>query len=223
MRILIIEDDILLCETLKRILEKEAFAVDISTTGEQGSYLARTNDYDLIILDSILPQKSGLIVCKEIRHYKVTTPILMMSVISELSNKVMLLRDGADDYLTKPFQFEELIARVMALLRRPRNTYPEVVSLGTLSLNLRTKEILKGKRRIYLTRKEFTLFSYLMTNHGSVISKSIILEHVWDNDIDTFSNTVESHISSLRKKIASKKQPYIYTISGRGYKIDIKK
>lgn len=223
MRILIIEDDESLCLTLKKVLEAHAFAVDTTHTGDSGSYLARTTLYDLIILDNALPKKTGLTVCREIRAAKITTPILMISILSDIHEKVLFLKEGVDDYLTKPFHLDELTARVEAILRRPKEAYPEKIVLGTLSFNLRTKEVLKGKRRVYFTRKEFALFSYLMVNHGSIISRSIILEHVWNNDIDSFSNTVESHIRNIRKKIGTKKQPYIYTLIGRGYKIDLKK
>jgi DNA-binding response OmpR family regulator len=220
MRLLIIEDDPILRRHLKKALEAESFAVDVSGNGEDGYALARINDYDLIILDNILPKKTGLSVCQDIRSVGKDVCILMLSIKKTPADKAELLREGADDYLSKPFNFEELLARIHALLRRPRRVHADIVSIDTLTLNLQTKETSKGTKRIYFTRKEYSLFEYLMMNKGTIISRNTILEHVWDNDIDPFSNTVESHIRSLRKKIGTKKQPYIYNIPGRGYKID---
>lgn len=223
MRILIIEDDETLCSSLKKTLESSAFAVDTSNNGIDGSYKARVNEYDLIVLDNSLPKKIGLEVCKDIRKAKVTTPILMISINSAVPEKVLLLRSGVDDYLAKPFNIEEFLARVEAILRRPQYTHDEIITLGDLKLNTKTKEVMKGKRKIHFTRKEYILFEYLMLNKCCVISRRVILEHVWDDDIDPFSNTVETHIRNIRRKIGTKKQPYVYTFPARGYKIDTKR
>ena len=221
MRILIIEDQEDICTALKVYLEKECYAVDTASDGEKGSYLARTNDYDLIILDNILPKKDGLEVCKEIRSNGTEIPILMLSVKTDPAVKTDLLNAGVDDYLNKPFSFNELLARIRALLRRPKQLTSEVLQVGTLSLDSKKHTVTRGTSEIYLTRKEFALLEYLMRNKGNTLSRGMLMEHVWDRNVDPFSNTVESHMLSLRKKIAHKNnKKFILTIPGRGYRID---
>jgi len=224
MRILIIEDEQEIIEFLKKSFESECFIVDTAMDGAEGSYLARTNKYDLIILDNLMPKKNGLEVCKEIRGEEITTPIIMLSVQSESSTKVDLLKAGADDYLTKPFSFEELLARTRALLRRPTKTEYSILEIGDLKLDTPRHLAIRGKKEIYLTRKEFMLLEYLMQNRGAVMSRGMIMEHVWDMNADPFSNTIESHIVSLRKKIDAENKPkIIHTVPGRGYKADLLK
>ncbi len=219
MRILIVEDEKEILNFLKVSLEAECFVVDMAEDGEGGSYLARTNDYDLIILDNMLPKKSGREICEEIRKDGKNVPILMLSVKSETTTKIDLLNAGADDYLTKPFSFEELLARARALLRRPKQIESETIRVKDLSLDTKKHLAKKGDREIYLTRKEFILLEYLMRNPGLVLSRGMIMEHVWDMHADPFSNTVESHILNIRKKIDSKsKIKLIHTVPGRGYK-----
>lgn len=220
MHILLVEDDKEISDFLRVSLEAECFAVDVAFDGETGSYLARTNNYDLIILDNVLPKKEGRKACKEIRDAGKTTPIIMLSVKSETVTKVDLLNAGADDYMTKPFSLEELLARIRALLRRPKEIENEILSLGDLVIDVKKHSVKRGGKEIYLTRKEFVLLSYLLKNAGSAMSRGMIMEHVWDMKADPFSNTIESHILSLRKKIDAKsKRKLIKTVPGIGYKI----
>ncbi|MBP6949237.1 MAG: response regulator transcription factor [Candidatus Pacebacteria bacterium] len=223
MRILIVEDEEGIAAFLKAGLESEYFAVDVAEDGEQGSYLARTNDYDIIVLDNMLPKKTGSEVCEEIRKDGKNTPIIMLSAVSELGVKVELLNKGADDYLTKPFSLEELIARIRALLRRPKAVSSEILQIDDLIMDTKRHVTKRGDKEIYLTRKEFMLLELLMKKGGSVVSRGAIMEHVWDMNVDPFSNTIESHILNIRKKISVKgKSELISTLPGIGYKIDIK-
>lgn len=221
MRVLIIEDEKDIMNFIKSGLKSECFVVDAAEDGEKGSYLARTNDYDIIVLDNMLPKKNGSEVCQEIRSAGKIVPIIMLSVIADTDKKIELLNRGADDYMTKPFSFQELLARIRALLRRPENLKGEILKIDNLELDTRKKTIKRDGKEIYLTRKEFILLEYLMRNKGIVLSRGMIMEHVWDMNADPFSNTIESHILSLRKKIKHKGHPdLIRTVSGRGYKID---
>ncbi|HEV7121613.1 MAG TPA: response regulator transcription factor [Candidatus Paceibacterota bacterium] len=221
MRALIIDDERGVRETLAENLRARAFAVDTAEDGTEGSYMARTTAYDIVILDNMLPEKSGLTVCEDIRRTGNTTPILVLSVLADAWRKVDLLNAGADDYMIKPFSFEELMARIRALLRRPPVLEGEVITIDTLSLNTKQQTAKRNDESIYLTRKEYMLLEYLMRNRGSVLSRAMIMEHVWEMTSDPFSNTIESHILSLRKKVErpdSKK--LIHTVPGRGYRID---
>lgn len=223
-RALLIEDEQGIIDFLKAGLESEYFVVDVAMDGEQGSSLARTNSYDIIILDNMLPKKNGGIVCEEVRQAGKTTPIIMLSVLSETTTKTDILNKGADDYLTKPFSFEELLARIHALLRRPPAITHEVLQLDDLTLDSKKHIVKRGNKEIYLTRKEFMLLDYLLRNNGVVVSRGMLLEHVWDMFADPSSNTIESHILNLRKKIDAKgKKKLLHTISGIGYKLDIRK
>lgn len=224
MRLLIVEDEKEILNFLKPSLEAECFAVDIAEDGEKGAYLARTNDYDIIILDNMLPKKSGSEICQEIRSLGKTVPIIILSALSDVNKKVELLNIGADDYLTKPFSFQELVARIKTLLRRPAPIKSDILQIDDLSLDLRKNSVTRGEEEIKLTRKEFMLLEYLLRNPGLVLSRSMIMEHVWDMNADPFSNTIEAHILSLRKKIKTKnsQKELIHTIPGRGYKVDAK-
>jgi len=220
MRILVVEDEKKINDFLKKSLESECFAVDTAMDGEKGSYLARSNNYDLIILDNILPKKDGVQVCREIRESKSNVPIIILSVKSETITKVDLLNAGADDYLTKPFSLEELLARMRALLRRPKDFKSDIFSVDDLIVDIAKHSVKRGDEEIKLTRKEFMLLEYLLKNQGIVLSRGMIMEHVWDMNADLFSNTIESHILSLRKKIDFEgNKKLIQTISGRGYTI----
>jgi DNA-binding response OmpR family regulator len=222
MRALIVEDEDEIARLLKSGLESEYFVVDVAVDGDEGSYLARTNDYDIIVLDYMLPKKDGSAVCAEIRKTGKMTPIIMLSARSEMQTKVDLLNRGADDYLTKPFSFDELIARVRALLRRPVVFSTETYKIGDITMDTKCHTVHKGKKEIYLTKKEFMLLELLLRRKGSVVSRGTIIEHVWDMNVDPFSNTVESHILNIRKKLSTQgKESYIQTVPGIGYKIDL--
>jgi DNA-binding response OmpR family regulator len=222
MRILVIEDEEGISRFLKAGLESEYFAVDVADDGEKGSYLAKTNEYDIIILDNMLPKKNGSQVCEEIRAAGKTTPIIMLSARGEMGIKVELLNKGADDYMTKPFSLEELLARIRALLRRPQQVSSEILEIDDLVLDTKKHIVKRGSKEVYLTRKEFMLLEYLLKHKDSVVSRGMIMEHVWDMNADPFSNTIESHILNVRKKISVKgKKNVIHTLPGIGYKISM--
>lgn len=220
MRILIVEDQPELQEFLKSSLEADFFAVDAESDGEKACFLAKTNEYDLIILDNNLPNKTGAEICADIRKTKQNVPILILSVNAETKKKIDLLNTGADDYVTKPFSYEELVARIHALLRRQPMAPKEILKIEDLTVDPQKHKVKRGNTNIKLTRKEFMLLEYLLRNQGQVVSRGSILEHVWDIHGDIFSNTIETHILTLRKKIDTPHSPkLIHTISGRGYKI----
>lgn len=220
MRILVVEDEAKIARFLKESLEAEYFAVDTAEDGEKGSYFGRTNEYDLVVLDNMLPKKEGIQVCKELRTAGRTMPILIVSVRTGTLDKVDLLDAGADDYLTKPFALEELLARVRALLRRPTRLEDDVLQIESIVLDSKSGVVMQDGKAINLTRKEFMLLQYLMRNEGIVLSRGMILEHVWDMSVDIFSNTIESHILSLRKKLGDRGDArIIQTVSGRGYRM----
>jgi DNA-binding response OmpR family regulator len=218
MRILIIEDEPTFGKVLKENLEAEAYAVDIEVDGERGLYRARTNEYDAIVLDDILPGKRGYEICRELRSEGSTTPIMLMSAQSEVETKVNLLNDGADDYLAKPFSFEEMAARLRALLRRSRDFRYGEIEVDDLVLDETSAAVVRAGQRIYLTSKEFAILRYLMRNAGRLASRAAILEHVWDDSGDPLSNMIETHIHNLRRKIDRPGlKKLIFTVSGRGY------
>ncbi len=218
MRILVVEDQEETAATLKRKLEAECYAVDVEHDGEKGFYKARTNDYDLILLDKGLPGKDGSEICSELREYKMNAPILILSAAAEIEDKVSLLDCGADDYITKPYVFSELAARVKALLRRPQSIEGKVLFVDGLTLDRETYSFTFHKRREGLTPKEFMLLEYLMKNAGKVVSRGMILEHVWDSSVDQFSKSIEMHIMNLRRKIDPKdKDAFIHAVPGHGF------
>jgi len=224
MRILVVEDEVDIANFLKKSLEMECFVVDVANDGEEGLKMALENHYDLVMLDNIMPKKTGIEVCKELRQQNKTVPIVMLSVRSEVDTKVKLLDLGADDYITKPFAFDELLARIRALMRRPKEIEQEVLTFQDLVVDTKKYKVTRNDREIYLTRKEFMLLEYLLKNVGHVLSRGMILERVWDANADPFSNTIESHIVSLRRKIDTKTEDkLIHTVTGRGYKMDVKK
>lgn len=218
MRLLVVEDEHKIANSIKRGLEQESFAVDVAYDGEEGYDFASSEDYDVIILDLLLPKIGGVDVCKKLRAEDIHTPILMLTALGELSNKVEGLNAGADDYLVKPFAFEELLARIRALARRPKQANSERLIAGALELNTNTFEVRKDGKQVELSRKEFALLEYLMRNAGKVVSKENIIAHVWDYEADILPNTVEVFIGYLRNKIGG---DVIRTIRGFGYKINV--
>lgn len=222
MKILVIEDDIETANYLKAGLEAESFTVDMAHDGVQGSYLARTTSYDVIVMDYSLPIKNGLIVCQEIRASGLESHIIFLTIDNINRHKVSALEAGADDYMTKPFSFDELKARIKALMRRPRKIESSILIADDLILNTEKQVAHRDYEPVYLTRKEYTLLEYLMRNRGTVLSRGMIMEHVWNAESDPFSNTVEAHILNLRKKINyGDKIDLIRNIPGRGYIIDL--
>ncbi len=222
MRILIIDDDVAITNTLKETLKSEGFVLDTAKDGERGLYLSKSNEYDIIILDNCLPKKDGIEVCISIRESGNTTPIIILSVLSSSEQKTALLNAGADDYVIKPYSHQELLARIRALLRRPQIIEEEILTLDDLILDTKRHVTQRGGKEIKLTRKEFGLLEYLLRNTGITLTRGVLMEHVWDMNADPFSNTIESHIASLRRKIESKnKTKLIHTVSGYGYKIDV--
>ncbi len=222
MNLLIVEDDKDMLDTLSESFRESGFVVDSAEDGEKGLYKASVNDYDVIVLDINLPKKDGKQVCSEIRSQGKNTPIIMLSVKYDVDTKVNLLDSGADDYLSKPFSFAELSARVKALLRRPRDIIKgDTLCIDDLTLNTKKRTVARGAKQIHLTPKEFFLLEYLMRNRGIVLPRMAILEHVWDLNADLFTNTIETHIANLRRKINFRnKRELIQTVSNGGYKID---
>ncbi len=224
MKILIIDDEKNIVEFLKQGLESKMFSVEAAYDGERGAFLGRTGSYDLIILDYILPKMNGVEVLKEIRSENKHIPVIMLTVKSEIKNKEEAFLIGADDYLTKPFLFDELLMRIKAILKRPNKIESEILKIDNLTLSTRTKMIRRGGKEIYLTRREFSLLEYLLRNRGLIVSRQELLEHVWDYNADPFSNSIESHIASLRRKLNQNKNlNIIHTFNGRGYRLSLKK
>lgn len=221
MKILLIEDDVEISDFVFQCLVSDIFTVDRAYTGIEGSYMARTNSYDVIIADYSLPGKNGPMVLDEIRNAGIQAPIIFLTVHDELTKKIEVFEHGADDYMTKPFSYDELKARIQALARRPHVITDTVLTKEDIALDTKKQLVHKGKTKIYLTRKEFNLLEFLLRNKGTVLSRGLIMEYVWNAESDPFSNTIESHILNLRKKIRDdKKKTLIRNIPGRGYIID---
>jgi DNA-binding response OmpR family regulator len=218
MRILVVEDEHKIAASLKKGLEQESYAVDLAFTGMEGYDLAASENYDLIILNIMLPGISGIEICAKLRAENNHTPILMLTARGQTADKVQGLNSGADDYLTKPFAFEELLARIKALTRRPTKTTGSVYNVADLKLDTITYDVKRGSKKINLSSKEFSLLEYLMRNKNTVISKDQIIEHVWDYDSDILPNTVEVFVGYLRNKLG--KPDLITTVRGFGYKIE---
>ena len=220
MRILIAEDDPHLGPSLKKGLEESRYSVDLVTDGEEALSVGLAIHYNLIILDIMLPHLDGFEVCKKLRDQKCTTPILFLSALSGLDHRVTGLDLGADDYLTKPFAFRELEARVRALLRREGTTKTTALSFADITLDTRTHEVRRGEREISLTSKEYLLLELLMRNPGQVLSRGMIAEHLWNIDTDNLSNVIDVYIRYLRRKLCGDGEPdLIHTIRGFGYQL----
>lgn len=223
MRILAVEDEHRIANAIKKGLEQERYAVDVCYTGSIGYDLALTEDYDAIILDLMLPGIDGVTLCRKLRKQSIHTPILMLTAKGQLSDKVGGLDAGADDYLTKPFSFEELLARIRALTRRPRQTLPIKLTVADLTLDTAAFQVARSGIPIKLSSKEFALLEYLMRHAGTICSKEQLINHVWNYDADILPNTVEVYIRNVRTKIDlpfKEKKPLIQTVRGFGYKIE---
>jgi DNA-binding response OmpR family regulator len=224
MRVLVVEDEHKIAGALKRGLEQEKFAVDVAFDADEGLSNGLTGDYDIIILDRMLPGLiEGMDICKELRANSIHTPILMLTAKDAIADRVSGLNAGADDYLTKPFAFEELLARLRALLRRPQDAVGTVLKLDDLSLDSVNYEVRRAGELISLSAKEFALLEYLIRNQNRVLTKNNIISHVWDYDADILPNTVEVYIGYLRNKIDKpfRGPSLIHTVRGFGYKLGI--
>lgn len=220
MRILVIEDEKKVADFIKRGLKEEGFAVDVASDGEDGYFQATEILYDLIVLDLMLPKLDGLSLCKKLRQNDIQTPLIMLTAKDSVKDKVTGLDSGADDYLTKPFSFEELLARIRALMRKGKNKnqQPTQLQVADLVLDLVSHKAWRGKKEIILTVKEFALLEYFMHNAGIVITRTMISEHVWDINFDTFTNVIDVYVNYLRNKIdKGQKIRLIHTVRGRGY------
>lgn len=219
MRILIIEDEKKVADFIRRGLKEEGYAADIASDGKEGLFLASTNPYDVILLDVMLPGLDGISVCRKLRQEENNSvPVIMLTAKDEVRDKVRGLDAGADDYLTKPFSFEELLARIRALLRKGSRQQQTVLRVGDLSLDLISHAVTRAGKEISLTSKEFALLEYFMRNPGMVITRTMISEHVWDINFDTFTNVIDVYVNYLRKKIDAGRGPsLIHTVRGRGY------
>ncbi len=223
MRILVVEDEHRIAQSIKKGLEQEHYAVDVSYNGIEGFDLASTEDYDVIILDLMLPHMDGITLCRELRKKNIHVPILILTAKGQVQNKIEGLDAGADDYLTKPFSFEELLARIRALSRRPSNTVPTILTVGDLRLDTKNFLVARNDVAIHVSSKEFSLLEYLMRHAGQTVSKEQIISHVWDYEADILPNTVEVYIKNLRNKIDTTsfgRDPLIQTVRGFGYKIE---
>jgi len=221
MRILLVEDDLKIASFVQKGLKAAGFAVDHASDGEDGLHMALTEPYDTAIIDIMLPGLDGLSLIKKMRQEKMNTPVIILSAKGSIDDRVKGLQTGSDDYLTKPFAFSELLARVQALIRRASGTSePTRLVLGDLSMNLLTREVIRSDKKIELQPLEFALLEYLMRNREKVVSKTMIMEHVWDYNFDPQTNVVEARICRLRDKV-DKGFPtkLIHTVRGVGYVI----
>lgn len=220
MKILLVEDEKGVANFIKKGLMEENYTIDIAIDGEDGFHLGSTETYDLMILDVGLPKMSGFEICEKLRDQKIQTPILMLTAKIEVSDKVRGLDSGADDYLTKPFSFEELLARIRALLRRKKSPMLEL-KVGALRLETQARRVYIGGKEVFLRPKEYAILEFLMRNRGQVVSRTRILENVWDYNFDTGTNLVDAHIKALRKELGiHTSDKLIRTIRGMGYLLD---
>ncbi len=220
MKILVVEDEERVSLFIQKGLREEGHAVDTAADGEDGGFLAEVNDYDLIVLDIMLPKKNGITVCRELRDRGVNTPVLMLTARDSVEDRVRGLDAGADDYLVKPFAFEELLARVRALLRRQSDSKTPILVIGDLELNPISRSVTRNGKGIRLTTKEYALLEYMLRNPNKVLSRTLIGEHVWDMNFDPESNVIDVYVSHLRAKVdKGHDTSLIHTMRGQGYMI----
>ena len=223
MRILLVEDDARMANVIAKGLREHSYAVDTVRDGESGLYQASINDYDVIVLDVLLPQRNGYEVCRELRARGNTTPILMLTARAAVDDRITGFDAGADDYLTKPFSFRELLARIHALLRRDSHLRPDVFEIGDLVVNSMSHRVSRANRDVQLTAKEYALLEYLARRAGQLVSRAEIAAHVWDDTFDPFSNTIEVYMNRLRKKIDGEHAiKLLHTRRGEGYMLDVR-
>ncbi|MEK7185199.1 MAG: response regulator transcription factor [Patescibacteria group bacterium] len=217
MRILVVEDNEKLAKYTKQMLEEEGYAIDVAHDGETGERMARSGSYDLVFLDIMLPKKDGISVCKDLREDNVNLPIIMITAKGEVDDRIEGLDSGADDYLVKPFDMKELLARTRALLRRPKEKLAVKLNVQDIVLDNGNHSVLKGNKVLALTLKEYSILEYLMLNVGQVVTREQLLEHCWDFAYSAFSNITDVYIKQLRKKLGDTNEKYIKTIRGVGY------
>jgi two-component system copper resistance phosphate regulon response regulator CusR len=223
MRILLVEDDARLANVIAKGLRENSYAVDVAQDGETGLYHASINDYDVIVLDVLLPQRDGYEVCRELRARGNTTPVLMLTARAAIDDRIDGFDAGADDYLTKPFSFRELLARLHALLRRDSRLRPDVFESGGLVVDSVSHRVSRANHEVQLTAKEYALLEYLARRAGQLVSRAEIAAHVWDDAFDPFSNTIEVYMNRLRKKIDGKHSiKLLHTRRGEGYMLDLR-
>lgn len=221
MRILIIEDEQRLSNTIKKGLVEEGFAVDQAYDGHEGQYLAESEDYDLIILDVMLPKIDGVALCRNLRDKNIKTPVLMLTAKTTVEDKVRGLDSGADDYMTKPFSFVELKSRIQALLRRGKQDISPVLSISDLTLDPLKHKVERAGKTISLTPKEFAVLEFLMRHKEEIVTRTMIIEHVWDYNFDSLSNIVDVYVTAIRRKVdKGTKVKLVHTIHGVGYQLD---
>jgi DNA-binding response OmpR family regulator len=222
MRLLLVEDDTRIARFVAKGLREQAYAVDISATGEDALYQADINTYDLVILDVMIPGRDGFAVCRELRKSGKRMPILMLTARDAVEDRITGLDHGADDYLTKPFEFRELLARLRALLRRSGELRPPTIVIADLLLDTAAQSVSRSGRNITLTAKEYALLEFLARNSGRVVGRAEIAEHVWDETFDAFSNLIEVYVNRIRRKIdAGPGVPLLHTRRGAGYMLGV--
>lgn len=219
MKVLVVEDEMKLNHALVEGLRLRGYAVDFAFDGLEGEALTRQNTYDVIVLDVMLPQKNGLDLCLELRARGLTTPIIFLTARDALEDKLLGLHMGADDYLVKPFAFEELVARIRTLLRRAPQMTSDILTFQELTLDTQAQRVTVGPKTIELTLREYGLLEYLLRNKGKVVTREDILSHVWDRFFDSLSNVVDVHLKNLRKKLPKTYATRIQTVRGKGYRL----
>ncbi|MDQ6690866.1 MAG: response regulator transcription factor [Gemmatimonadota bacterium] len=218
MRLLLVEDDAVIRHSLAKGLREEAYAVDVAADGDTAIYQAAINPYDVVVLDVMIPKRDGLAVCRELRRRGLTTPVLMLTARDTVTDRIVGLDTGADDYLSKPFEFGELLARLRALLRRGPALAPATFDVADLSIDARAQRATRGGAAVPLTTREYALLEFLARNAGRVVGRAEIADHVWDDNYDPCSNLIESYISRLRRKVdRDGLPPLIHTRRGAGY------
>lgn len=224
MRILLVEDDRSLQRTLVRLFTLQNFAVDPTSSGKEASFLAKTNDYDVLVLDIMLPDIDGFEVCRQVRKEGITVPVLLLTALDDVEDKIKGLNTGADDYLPKPFHAGELLARIRALSRRLSDEKSSKFEVDDISLDTAERKAFKGSRELRLTPKEFALFEFLVLNRRRIVTRAEILEHVWNITFDPGSNVIDAHIKDLRKKLdVGRQHTLISTVRGMGYTVGEKR
>src|SRR4030095_6706193 len=218
MRILLVEDEPRMANVIAKGLREQSYAVDVAQDGVSGLYQTSINDYDVIVLDVLLPQRDGYEVCRELRARGDTTPVLMLTARATVDDRITGFEAGADDYLTNPFSFRELLARIRALLRRDSQLHPDVLEIADLVVDSASHRVARANKEVQLTAKEYALLEYLARRRGQLVSRAEIATHVWDDSFDPFSNTIEVYMNRLRKKIDGEHETkLLHTRRGEGY------